>query len=245
MVNHLSPIAEEEEYEILENDEAHKIKYFCTCLKRNDKNQATKQLDNLSMNSVNIFARNCIEIVKNHKKYNEYTKLMAQRFAMVILLSKSRRYDKIQSEFLKLEKHLEEIFKIKNLGRSLETEKKLKIVKSEKRKSTAMSASVVRKSSEEEIELERNPKFKCTEKEDMKPCQKKETPSIDDPSRIFYTSLYKEDPESPMAITWIVEHGAYIEEDEEENEDDEYEVVNTDDIVEKYKELGRAGKLIK
>lgn len=40
-----------------------------------------------------------------------------------------------------------------------------------------------------------------------KPGQKKETPPKNDPIRIFYTSLLKQNKDSKMALRWCLEHG--------------------------------------
>lgn len=42
--------------------------------------------------------------------------------------------------------------------------------------------------------------------------QRRPEPESDiDPLYLFYTSLYKENPKSPLAIVWLVEHGVYKE----------------------------------
>lgn len=46
-----------------------------------------------------------------------------------------------------------------------------------------------------------------------KPGQKYPEPSIDDPSRAFYESLYSQKPESQMAEKWCLEHGLLSEEE--------------------------------
>ena len=43
--------------------------------------------------------------------------------------------------------------------------------------------------------------------------QKFAEPSIDDPSRAFYESLYSQKPESQMAEKWCLEHGLLSEEE--------------------------------
>jgi hypothetical protein len=53
-----------------------------------------------------------------------------------------------------------------------------------------------------------------------------------DPLFIFYTSLYRQDPESNLAITWLTEHGVF--EDEKRTE-----------LVKKYKKLEEKNRLIK
>lgn len=37
--------------------------------------------------------------------------------------------------------------------------------------------------------------------------QKKKTPGKEDPLRKFYSSLFKQNPNSEMAAKWLVEHG--------------------------------------
>jgi hypothetical protein len=39
--------------------------------------------------------------------------------------------------------------------------------------------------------------------------QKKETPPLHDPLRIFYTSLLRQKPHSELAIKWCIEHGLF------------------------------------
>lgn len=39
--------------------------------------------------------------------------------------------------------------------------------------------------------------------------QKKSTPYKTDALRIFYSSLYKENPKSEMAEKWLIEHGCF------------------------------------
>ena len=39
--------------------------------------------------------------------------------------------------------------------------------------------------------------------------QKRETPRTDDPLMVFYTTAYKQNPASKMAVKWLVEHGVY------------------------------------
>eukprot|EP00924_Labyrinthula_sp_SR-Ha-C_P007167 snap_masked-scaffold_8-processed-gene-11.6-mRNA-1 protein AED:0.06 eAED:0.06 QI:0/-1/0/1/-1/1/1/0/88 len=41
--------------------------------------------------------------------------------------------------------------------------------------------------------------------------QKRETPPPASGSRVFYESLYKENPKSFMALKWVVEHGVLPE----------------------------------
>jgi hypothetical protein len=42
-----------------------------------------------------------------------------------------------------------------------------------------------------------------------KPGQKKKTPAKDDSLMKFYSSLYKQNKDSNMAIKWMIEHGAF------------------------------------
>lgn len=63
--------------------------------------------------------------------------------------------------------------------------------------------------------------------------QRKPEPSgIDDPLYIFYTSLYKQKPKSPLAITWLTEHGVF--DDSERRE-----------LLSKYKKLADKNLLIR
>lgn len=39
--------------------------------------------------------------------------------------------------------------------------------------------------------------------------QKRATPGKTDALRIFYSSLYKENPKSKMALKWLIEHGCF------------------------------------
>lgn len=39
--------------------------------------------------------------------------------------------------------------------------------------------------------------------------QRKATPAKTDALRIFYSSLYKENPKSKMAIDWLIAHGCF------------------------------------
>jgi hypothetical protein len=39
--------------------------------------------------------------------------------------------------------------------------------------------------------------------------QKKETPEKNDGARKFYTSLYRQNPNSKMAMTWLLLHGCF------------------------------------
>lgn len=55
-----------------------------------------------------------------------------------------------------------------------------------------------------------------TKKQYEKEYQKKEEPSETDPLYIFYTSLYGEVPNSKLAVTWLVEHGVYDDEQRDE-----------------------------
>ena len=51
---------------------------------------------------------------------------------------------------------------------------------------------------------------KKTKKEvnkDFLPGQKKPRPDENDPRRIFYTSLLSENPDSKMALNWLLQHG--------------------------------------
>ena len=41
------------------------------------------------------------------------------------------------------------------------------------------------------------------------PGQKKATPSINDPLYRFYTSLYKQNKKSKLAMKWCLEHGIF------------------------------------
>ena len=49
--------------------------------------------------------------------------------------------------------------------------------------------------------------LKLNAKEFKKAGQKKPTPTKDDPLRKFYTSLFKQNPDSDMAVKWLVERG--------------------------------------
>lgn len=53
-----------------------------------------------------------------------------------------------------------------------------------------------------------------------------------DPLYVYYTSLYLQNPKSPLAITWLTEHGVYEGPDRQK-------------ISKLYKKLAEAGKLIK
>lgn len=44
-----------------------------------------------------------------------------------------------------------------------------------------------------------------------KPGQKKVTPPKTDSLRIFYSSLFKQNPKSDMAFTWLLERGVFSE----------------------------------
>ena len=46
-----------------------------------------------------------------------------------------------------------------------------------------------------------------------KPGQRYDTPSPEDPKRLYYASLYAENPESEQAKKWLVEHGISPEEE--------------------------------
>ena len=50
---------------------------------------------------------------------------------------------------------------------------------------------------------------KAAKKTFKKVGQKKTTPPKSDPIYIFYTSLYKQNKNSTMAITWMLQHGAF------------------------------------
>jgi hypothetical protein len=39
--------------------------------------------------------------------------------------------------------------------------------------------------------------------------QKRATPAKTNALRIFYSSLYKENPNSKMALKWLIEHGCF------------------------------------
>lgn len=62
--------------------------------------------------------------------------------------------------------------------------------------------------------------------------QRRPEPEMSDPAYVFYTSLYKEKSESPLAITWLTEHGAY---DGSERRD----------LIKKYKKLSEKKRLIR
>lgn len=63
--------------------------------------------------------------------------------------------------------------------------------------------------------------------------QKYEAPASKiDPLYIYYTSLYTQNPESRLAITWLVENGVYDDEQREE-------------IVAKYEKLAKKGEIVK
>lgn len=56
----------------------------------------------------------------------------------------------------------------------------------------------------------RSPKTSRSSNKYDKNFQKKPSPTSDvDPLFIFYTSLYTEKPNSPLAITWLTEHGVF------------------------------------
>lgn len=53
------------------------------------------------------------------------------------------------------------------------------------------------------------PTRETKEKEAYKPYQKKVTPEVGSALYSYYTSLYRQNPESALAIVWLVEHGVF------------------------------------
>lgn len=72
-----------------------------------------------------------------------------------------------------------------------------------------------------------------TRKKYDKEFQKAVEPSSEtDPLYIYYTTLYKQKADSPLAITWLTEHGVYDGEERKK-------------LIKKYKKLSEKGKLVK
>lgn len=67
-------------------------------------------------------------------------------------------------------------------------------------------------------------------KENFKLHQKKETPPEDDPSRIFYETLYREKPDSHLAIKYCLDYGLI---------EDVNEIKRAAKILEKAKSKGK------
>lgn len=61
--------------------------------------------------------------------------------------------------------------------------------------------------------------------------QKHEEPKEEEATYIYYTSLYRQNPKSCLAITWLTEHGVY-------------DGKNRDKLIEKYKKIAGEGHLI-
>jgi hypothetical protein len=66
-----------------------------------------------------------------------------------------------------------------------------------------------------------------------KPYQRYAQPAEEDEAiTVFYTSLYEQNPESPLAITWLTERGFF-------------EDTERDELIQKYVKLEKESKLIK
>ena len=115
------------------------------------------------------------------------------------------------------------------LTHMLGVEPEKKSQKIEKRKSKAPS-----KTEETEEEKPTTKRGRKPKTEYAKEYQKAETPEEGSALYVFYTSLYAENPNSKLAVTWLIEHDVY-----------EADSALRKGLVKKYVELEKKGELFK
>lgn len=82
------------------------------------------------------------------------------------------------------------------------------------------------------VSTKKSPSVSAKTKYDKEYQRKPEPVDDADPLRIFYVSLYLEKPSSPLAITWLTEHGVYDGEERKQ-------------LIKKYKKLADKNGLIR
>tara|TARA_R110002111_G_scaffold25378_1_gene55756 strand:- start:268 stop:861 length:594 start_codon:yes stop_codon:yes gene_type:complete len=187
------------------NDNPNDIKQFCNILKANKVKDSKEMFKKFSKKTQCMFVESAWKVLSNKNKHSDESYFTSFQI-FKLFRSKEMKELKIYERFNKL-KSLDNLYKKANIWR-----------KSKRGIETADSY--------------KNTTTRSKKKYD-KEFQRYPSPSSEiDPLYLYYISLYRENPKSYLAVTWLTEHGL-LEGDERKK------------LVKKYKKLKDANKLIK
>lgn len=178
------------------------INNFCNLLTANKVKDSKKEFIKLPYIVQCMFLHYSWEILSHRKKYSDQSYINAF-YLFKLFRGKEMKGKKIYNRYLKL-KTLDTYY-----TKARDFNKKSNIV---------TGSSTISKSSRKKYD---------------KQYQRYKSPEGElDPLFLYYTSLYSQKPNSPLAITWLTEHGVFDKKDRKS-------------LIKKYEKLKSAGKLIR
>lgn len=219
------------------------INRFCTLLRNNKVKDSKEAFEKLPVSVQRLFLHHCWTVLSNKNQYSEDS-YKTSFLLFKLFRSKEWKEKSIYKRYLRLSS-LESYYKkandfFKKQGTEVKSGPKKSASKSSKRSTSKSSKRSASKSSKRSTSKSSKRLASKSSKKSVSKSSKKydkefqrfQEPKELDPLYLFYTSLYSQKINPPLAITWLTEHGVF---DGSERKS----------LVKKYEKLKQAGKLIK
>lgn len=235
----------------LEKNIIQNISDFCILLRNNKVKESKEKFEKLPTTVQRLFLHHCWNVLSHKNKYPEDSyktafllfKLFRSKewkekniYKKYLRLSSLEAYYKKANDFFKTKTNIKVKPRVKTKASSVKKTASKSASKSVKKSASKSASKSVKKSTSKSTSKSASKSTSKsasrTVKKYDKEFQRYQEPKELDPLYLFYTSLYSQKPTSPLAITWLTEHGVF-------------EGSERKSMVKKYEKLKQAGKLIK